>query len=192
MTEETLPTESERRYDLRIALPGDWVAIDTGAVSRYRREREDLSPQVEAAARLVEAAAEAFRTQATVFSAILAEQGSMRGLATLACFVVGFPRLPDDVDLVDHLRASAPHDAIAGSFVVDEDAGAGGKLRARCLRRSVLEVPTRDSVSLSVEYFLPILQGGMFVAAFATPNAAEEDDYLGLFSKVASTIEIAA
>jgi hypothetical protein len=187
--EETAP--GTRQYGLHVALPGDWIAIDTSLVARWKEGAGEVPPSLAPALRLLESAATAFQIQGTILSAVLAERGSTGALATFACYAVGLPALPAEIDLAGRVRAAPPRDAVEGTFVVDEDERAGGMLRARCLRRAVLEVPSPDRVSLAVEYFVPVPgDGGMLVAAFATPNAAREDEYLDLFSRIASTIEI--
>lgn len=177
---------------LHLRLPGDWVAVDTSLIADWRQQVKTLPERLEPAASLLDRMADAFRFQRALLSAVLVERGGQEALATLACFHVGLPAHPGGgIDLVDHVRAAPPPDAVEGTFTVDTDERAGGRVRSRCLRTTVLEAPSGRSASLFVEYFVPVPgENGMLIAAFSTPNAAREGEYLDLFSRIAASIEI--
>lgn len=177
------------RARVRISFPGDWVTIDTRMVQRWKQDAGEVRPELKGALSLLDRAAEVFAAEGVIVSAVLLQRGSPDALATMACFNVGMPELPGSIDLAAHVRSNPPHDAVEDTFEVDEDEAAGGKLRARCLRHVVLEVPSRDTVSLAVEYFVPA-RDAMLVASFTTPHVAKEAEYLTLFSSIAASIAV--
>jgi hypothetical protein len=174
---------------LRVVLPGDWIAVDGPMIERWRRNAEQVRPELTTALSLVEASAAAFEAQNVVYSAILAQRGSIEALATMACYIVGLPSLPEELSLADRVRDNPPPDVVPDSFEVDTDEQVGGSVRACSLRRAVLEVPARDSVSLSVEYFLPFPERSeLLVTTFSTPSVALSEHYKEIFSTIANSI----
>ncbi len=184
-TETKAPTGN-----VRVRFPGNWVPLETGALRRWRAQGNEVRPELATALELLERAATVFETERVLVAAFLLERGSTEAIATFACFHVGMPALPAVVDFAEHVRSNPPSDALDLTYQVDEDEKAGGRLRARSLRKTVLEIPSRDSVSLAVEYFIPVPDGdGYVVASFSTPNVAKEDEYLALFSSIAASLE---
>ncbi len=178
-------------HGISVKLPGDWVSVDTGTIRRWKQQAEEsrssIPPNVMA---LMDASAGVFETQGPLLSAFLLERGSVEALATMACYLLAMPALPTSVDFAEQVRGAPPADAVDGTFEVGTDERVGA-LRSRCLRRSVLEVPTKDDVSLAVEYFLPVPGGeAVVVAGFSTPHVKQDEKYCDLFSTIASSIVI--
>ena len=177
---------------VRVTTPGDWIAVDARRLSERSREPRDVPPEMRRALDYLAVAGD-IMAEGAIFAAFLAEPGEQNALATMVSYsVAGLPET-GITGLKELVETNPPKDTIEGSLVVDTGAAASGEfVRSRTLRQSILEVPSDDAVSFSLEYFFPVPgTADMLVTAFATPNARQEEEYTALFESIVGSLEFA-
>jgi hypothetical protein len=173
---------------LKVTLPGDWIALDAIAIAEPH-DLGELPDDIASAVKYLELAAALLNDMNVVYAGILARPETHETAATMASYVVPLPRLDDAEALVKSVRANPPKDAVEGTVKVRSDKKTG-RVRLTCQRRSVLEVPSQDSVSFAVEYFVPIPDSSnMLVTGFSTPNTRDADEYAKLFESIVAAFE---
>ncbi len=188
-------TMSDRKLQptFRITTPGDWVVLDLDAIDAFDASSSKLPEQLASPARYIQRTARVFRESGVLYGAFMLERGSRESIATVSALIVVGP--PDESGNLETLVSeNPPADAVEGSFRVDTfQLATNESIRAECLRRSVLELPSSAAVSFAVQYFIRVPErADLLVVSFATPNAALADKYRHLFDSIARSIEFSS
>ena len=191
----TTITENPQRggKQFRIATPAHWISLDTASLLEWKARAGDIDQPLKDAIQVIELAAEAFNNQGVLYAAMLAEPGNAEALATVAAYAVAFPKGAAPENLVAYVADNPPRDALPESFVAREAQHDLGRcVWSRCLRKSILELPSRSAVSLSVEYIIELAQeNALLLTAFTTPNVRQSEQYEELFASIVATIDVA-
>ena len=175
---------------MRVTTPGNWVGVDADALAwAAEHAPPGASPSLKRSFDYLKIAAQAMQFSPTIFSAILVVPPRTDAVATMASYLIG--GCPGRGEALRELVASnPPNDAVEGTFSAEVVNGSNGtSVRAECLRRAVLQVPSNAGVSLSVEYFLPLEDtGDMVVTQFTTPQVQDADVYRPVFDSIAESI----